>query len=210
MYTLYYSEGSCSMAVHALLNEIGAAFELKDTSIKAGRNRSPEFLRINPRGAVPVLVDDGHVIREGGAILIYLADKHQSPLLPRSGKERATALEWLLFANSTLHPAYSRTMSLKRSVEDAAVRTQLQEAGIQHITRLWQEVEDRLSQNAYVAGEDCTLADILLAVIANWQGYLPEPITFGPNIKRLLAAVTARPAFQKALREENVEYKAAA
>src|SRR5262249_40965590 len=97
MYKLYYSPGACSMAVHVLLNEIGAPLQLESASTKEGKNRSPEFLKINPRGQVPVLDMDGHIMREGGAILSYLCDKHNSPLLPREGIARADALEWLMF-----------------------------------------------------------------------------------------------------------------
>ena len=105
MYQLYYSPGACSMAVHVILNELNQPVELHKISLQEGDNRKPEFLRINPRGQVPVLVDDGFVIREGAAQIIYLLEKHKSPLLPASGKERAAALEWLCYANASLHVA---------------------------------------------------------------------------------------------------------
>jgi glutathione S-transferase len=58
MYHLYYSAGSCSMAIHIALREMGLDFDLIDTSLGAGKNRSAEFLALNPRGQVPVLVED--------------------------------------------------------------------------------------------------------------------------------------------------------
>src|SRR5580704_1768796 len=94
MYKLYYSPGACSMAVHVALNECNQPVTLEKINIR--EPRSPEFLKINPRGQVPVLMDDDLTIREGAAILIYLLEKHQSPLLPKSGKERAVALECLM------------------------------------------------------------------------------------------------------------------
>src|SRR5258706_9907840 len=93
MYTLYYSPGACSMAVHVVLGELGVPFETVNTSIPEGKNRSPEFLKINPRGQVPVLVEDGVVLREGAAIMITLMEKHNSPMLPKSGRERASTIE---------------------------------------------------------------------------------------------------------------------
>ena len=83
MYTLYYIPGACSMAIHVLLNELGQEVKLVNVGDpKGGRERPPEFLKINPRGNVPVLSDDGFIVREGAAIILYLLEKHKSPLLP--------------------------------------------------------------------------------------------------------------------------------
>lgn len=210
MYQLHYSPGACSMAIHVLLLEMGAKFEAVNASIKDGKTRTPEFLKINPRGQVPVLVEDGKVMLEGGAILTYLADKHKSLLLPRDGWERAQALQWLMFVNSSLHPMYSRAAWLvMRAQGDEAARKNLAEQSCDAIQTMWDQVEEHLSKQPFLAGKDCTLGDVLLTVIANWS-FLPRSFTFGPNTKKLLKAVSARPAYQKALQSENVEYKAAA
>lgn len=208
MYELFYAPGACSLAIHALLREVGETPELHAVNLQAPR---PEALvKVNPRGSVPVLTDNGTAIREGGAILIYLADKHQSPLLPRDGLARAAALEWLMFANSTLHPTYSRSFFLARQMGDKAGENPLYTATIEAIQKLWDEVEAELATKPFIAGAHCTLADILLTVIGNWGAWLKQPLTFGPKTKDLFARVSARPAFQAALKAENVEYKAAA
>jgi glutathione S-transferase len=215
MYKLYYSPGACSMAPHVVLNEIGMPFEAVKVDLHAGEGQKPEFLKINPRGQVPVLVTEtGQVIREGAAILIYLMDKHQSPLLPaidkNGGKDRAAALEWLCFANATMHPAYGKIFGLMRLDIDKATQEKLVKAGIEQINKLWKEVDTRLAQTPYIAGKDITAADILLSVIANWGGYFPAKPELGANVKRMLAEVTKRPSYQEALKSEQVEYKAAA
>ena len=208
MYTLYYSPGSCSMAIHVLLNEVGAEFKLENTAIREGKNRSPEFLKLNPRGQVPALVEDGKSMLEGGAILAYLADKHASALLPKSGWERAKALEALMFCNSTLHPAYSRLFWLMRT-EEAGKDVYMAKAA-EWVNRLWQDVEAQLQNQPYMCGNECTIGDVLLTVIANWSANVPTPITIGPKTKALFARVIARPSYQKALATEGVEYKMAA
>jgi len=78
------------------------------------------------------------------------------------------------------------------------------------LNKLWATVEDRLGHSAWLAGAQITMADILLTVIANWSGNVGKPVTLGPRTKKLLQTVSARPAFQKALQAEQVEYKAAA
>ena len=208
MYTLYFSPGACSMAVHVILNELAVPFALENASIPDGKTRSPEFLKLNPRGQVPVLVEDGTSIKEGGAIILYLLDKHGSALLPESGLTRAKAMEWLAWCNASLHPAYSRAFGVKK-YEDEKVREAVMAAALADIQKLWDEAEARLSAAKFLAGDSCTGADILMAVIANWTQYFPG-LRLGPNVQRVLKDVTARPAYQKALKTEQVEYKAAA
>jgi glutathione S-transferase len=173
--------------------------------MQAGQNRTPEYLKINPRGQVPVLVDGDRVLREGAAILIHVLEKHDSLLLPKSGTARDEALEWLMFANATLHPAYGRTFFLKRN---GITEGPLVDAAIATINKLWEEVEQRLAAHTYICGEHMTIADILLTVIANWVA--PKPVTLGENTKRLLKTISSRPAYQQALQEEQSEYKAVA
>lgn len=208
MYQLYYAPGACSLAIHALLREVGETPELHPVNLQAPRPEA--LLKLNPRGSVPVLVDDGFAIREGGAIMVYLADKHQSPLLPCTGTERAAALEWLMFGNATLHPAYARVFFLSKQLGIDAASSPLYATAIAMIQKLWDEVETELSDKPYLCGQECTLADILVTVIANWGSWLQQPITFGENTKAMLAKVSARPAFQAALAAEKVTYKAAA
>jgi glutathione S-transferase len=207
MYKLYYSPGACSMGIHVALNECNQPVTLEKIDLMSGQGRTPEYLKINPRGQIPVLVDGDQVIREGAAILLHVLEKHNSPLLPKSGKERDTALEWLMFANATLHPAYARVFFLKRN---GTTEGALVDAAIANINSLWTEVDQKLASQPYICGSQATIADILLTVIANWSGNLPKPVTLGANTKRLLKEISSRPAYQKALAAEQVEYKAAA
>lgn len=209
MYKLFYSPGACSMAVHVLLNELGQNVTLESIALAEGKNRTPEFLKINPRGQIPVLADGDNVIREGAAMIIYLCEKHNSPLLPSKGIERATALEWLMFCNATLHPTYSRAFFLMKNAVDEKSKEQLLEIVFAQINKLWEEVEARLENNQYLCGNEITAADILLTVIANWSHRFAN-IKIGSRTKQLFAKVIARPAYKKALEVEQVEYKAAA
>ena len=208
MYTLYYSPGACSMAVHVIFNELGEKVNLVNVSVPQGQPKPAEFLKVNPRGQVPVVVDDGQAIREGGAILVYLLDKHKSPLLPREGKARARALEWLMFSNATLHPAYGKLFHASKALS-GDVQAHVKSAAIEQINKLWQDVEKHLSGSEYLAGDEITVGDILMTVIANWSANFPG-ITLGTNAKRLFKKVIARPSYQKALAAEKVEYKVAA
>ncbi len=195
------------MAVHVALNEINAKFELEKVSTAAGQ-KSPELLKVNPRGAVPVLKINDFVLREGAAILIYLLDSNDNSLLPKSGLQRAEALEWLSFANSTLHPAYSKCFFQHHVLGDKAPENALYKPSIEQIQKYWDEIEQRLNANEYLCGKEITIADILITVIANWSFYFKEPIKFGVKTKAFFSKIIARPSYQKALKVEGVEYKA--
>ncbi|MBU6235723.1 MAG: glutathione S-transferase family protein [Alphaproteobacteria bacterium] len=209
-YKLFYSPGACSMAVHICLLECGQNPEIVNADLHNAAGRNADFVKSNPRGQVPVVVEDGQVIREGAAQMIYLLDKFSSPLMPKSGIERARALEWLCWGNATLHPAYSKAFGAKKISDDANVQEMILASAFKGIQKLWDEAETVLSKQKYLAGDQPTMGDILMTVIANWNSYFPGKINLGPNVKRVLKEMVARPAYQKALAAEQVEYKAAA
>jgi glutathione S-transferase len=210
MYKLYYSPGACSLAIHVLLNEIDAKFEIENVAAPAGQPKSPEYLKINPRGSVPTLKIDDFILREGVAIMLHLLDNHQNSLLPKSGLERAKVLEWLCFANSTLHPAYSRCFFQHRILGDEAAKNVIYAPSIKAIQKYWDEIEEVISKQNYLAGSECSIADILVTVIANWSPAMKEPINFGSKTKEYFKRVIARPSYQKAMEAEGVTYKVAA
>ena len=102
MYTLYYHPNACSLATHTILNMIAQPVEI------IFRDAAENFLEINPANVVPVLKDGDCYLKEGAAILLHLLNKHDNDLLPKSGPERQRAIENMMFANATMHPAYGK------------------------------------------------------------------------------------------------------
>lgn len=207
-YQLYYATGTCSLAVHVLLREVGAEFELIKEDIKA-KPRDPEYLKLNPRGSVPILVVDGKVLREGAAILTYIAESHKSPLLPASGWERAKAQEWLAFANSTVHPVYGRLFAIKGKLGDAAAQDPFFQIGVATINKYWAEVESVLAGSEYIAGDQITVGDLLLSVIASWSPIISGEITFGEKTKAYFEKIRTRPTYVASVDAEKHAKKAA-
>lgn len=208
-YELYTMAGSCSMAIHAVMNELGLNPKIHIMEKNDGPNgiKSDAYKKLNPRANVPFITDDGKGMGEGGAILTYLCDK-EGKLLPKSGYERGKALQWLMFANSTLHPAYGRTFWINSNLPEDQREAALKAARSQ-IQDLWNYVEAQIEQagTTYCCGNEPTAADFLITTIANWN---PSAYTFGPKTKALLKNISARPSYQKALAAEKIEYKAAA
>ncbi len=192
------------MAVHIVLNEVGQKVELIKGRDEA-KNKTPDLMKVNPRGQVPVLIEEGRGLKEGAAQMIYLCEKYNSDLLPKSGWERAQTLQWLMTGNASLHPSYSRTNWLKKN-DGTDAQIAASRAGAQ---AYWDEIESTLAANGpYICGKNCTVADILITVIGHWAD--PGVYRYGPKTKALFEKVVARPSYQQALKAEGVEYKAAA
>jgi glutathione S-transferase len=202
-YKLYYSPGTCSLAVHAVLNAVGANFELVSVAGKA--NRSEDYLKLNPLGQVPVLLEDGKVLRESAAIIIHLLEKFRHPLLPASGEARVKTIQWLLFFNSTMHQAYGAYFLISKNITASETTAPVLNLISKRIQKLWRYVEAEINSE-YLCGDAPTAADILMAVIANWcQAIKPMPVP-GPKVKAICARVIKLPYFAKALKTEGVKY----
>ncbi len=202
MYTLYYSQGACSVATQVVLNELDQTYALIDV------NKQDDFTKINPIGAVPVLNDGEINLREGAAILLYLLDKHSNSLLASQGSERQKGIQDIMFANATMHPAYGRLFFLNQHIQDETVKQQALESAAAEINRLWQVIENELSQKNtlgafFLGGKSPSAADIMLTVYASWGVYFPVEIQLGVNTKRMMDAVENMPSYQRVLAAES-------
>ncbi|HLO94860.1 MAG TPA: glutathione S-transferase, partial [Burkholderiaceae bacterium] len=110
MFRLYFAPGNASLAPHLLLRELGQPFELVPVDRDQGAHRRPDYLRLNPNGLIPVLVDGELVLYETAAILLHLADRHpEAGLLPPLGSAaRAHAYKWLCWLSTGLQPTMGR------------------------------------------------------------------------------------------------------
>ncbi len=201
MYKLYYSPGACSLALHCLLNELKQDVEVID------RNKADDFDKLDSRGMVPVLVDDGKVIREGAAIALYLLEKHKNDMLPKDGLEKARFVEWLMFANATVHPGYSRMFFLGRALDDGPARMQALDAAKDIVNKYWAVVEKQLEKSTFIFGEKISVVDMMLAVYAGWNAHFPVGITLGDKTRLMIDAVKTHPAFVKAVADEQAASK---
>lgn len=102
MYKLYFIPGACSLATQVILRELNQPVEL------INRMMVKNFEQINPTGNVPVLDSGEQFLKEGAGIVLYLLDKHPNNLFPVNHQEKRAAVENILFANATMHPAYSK------------------------------------------------------------------------------------------------------
>jgi glutathione S-transferase len=175
------------------LKELDADFEFVPVNLLAGEHRRPEFLRLNPAGRVPVLVDGDLVIPESAAIVFYLADKYRDKgLLPAGLKERAQAYRWVMFAVTELEqPLWRITRHTalyppdKRSPADIALA---KEEFIAMATVLERHLEGR----QFIVGDGVTVADCVTAYLIDWANEL-KLIEGLPQLRAYLERMYARP-----------------
>ena len=198
---LYYSPGACSLSPHIVLKESGLAFEAIAAPTKTHKLADgTDYYTIHPLGYVPLLVlDDGRQLREGPAIVQYIADlvpdKH---LAPANGSwERYKLQEWLNTISTELHKGFSPlfTPNMPELAREMA-KTRL-------ISRLtW--VDGELAGKNYLMGDTFSVADAYLFVVAGWGKHVGVDIADMANLSAFLVRVGARPAVQEALRAEGL------
>jgi len=191
MYTLYYSQGACSVATQVVLRELGQDVKIIDAK------QDNNFKSVNPVGAVPVLIDGNKTLTEGAAIMLHILNKHKSSLFPENEDERLKSTQDIMFANATMHPAYGRLFFLAQHVSDEKVKQETLNAAAESINQLWQVIESQLADKSFLGGDSPSAADIMLTVYSRWGQYFPVDIIIGDKTARMLDAVQAMPNFIK-------------
>ncbi|MCC2604629.1 glutathione S-transferase family protein [Planctobacterium marinum] len=197
MYTLYYVPDSCSLATHTILKLLGQTPRLKSAKSLS------DYETVNPTKMVPALATGERLYTEGAAIILHLLDNHPNPLMPVSGEARQTAIEYMMLANASMHPAYSRLFFAANHIQDEQVRLEFFNAAAQAINQLWQVVEAKLGEGPYLRGTELSPADVLLAVYSRWGQFFPVDIRIGEKAQRMIQQVLEHDAFQTALAEQN-------
>lgn len=199
MYKLYTIPGSCSTGIHILLNVLNQPFEV------ITKDSVEHFDAISPTGAVPVLDDNGTLLREGGAIALYLLEKHKSDMLPQDLLEKGAFLQKMMFNYSTMHPAYNRLFFAMANYT-GAMQEEAYAVAAKAISRLWKVVDTQLASSRFVSGEHVTINDYMLCIYANWGTFFKVDISLGANVERMIKEVSQLPEFQSAFKAEGLEY----
>lgn len=193
MYQLYYSPGSASLAVHWMLIEIGAPFELVLTDTAIGAHKRPDYLKLNPAGLVPTLIVDGAPMGESAAILMLLAERHPDKgLAPAVGApERAGYLQAMVYLANTLLPSFRAWFYSHEPAGEAAADA-VQAAARARIEAAWDRLDGQLTnQGPYLLGERLSAVDFLATMLMRWSRNMPRPATAWPNLARYLARMRA-------------------
>jgi glutathione S-transferase len=192
-----------TLKIRFALAEIGAGHEFVPVDLAKGESRKPEFLRINPHGKVPVLVDGDFALPESDAILWYLGEKFpDAKLLPRLGGDdtlqaRAQILRFLGIASTAMYPAYSEWWNATNSDDPAKRNPAAADAALAKVTRALGVLEKTLASGEHLVGV-FSLADIANAsIIFSLKRRLPaDPLDAFERTRAWYERVTARAAWR--------------
>lgn len=188
--------------IHIMLEEVGLPYRVHAINIGAGDQFQPDFLKISPNNKIPAIVDpqgpDGQPLAmfESGAILIYLAEK-AGQLLPSSPRARYGVLQWLMFQMAHIGPMLGQAHHFLQYAPQKipyAIERYANEA-----RRLYGVLDRQLTQSAYVAGDDYTIADIAIWPWLRAPDKQGVEIADYPQVARWFAQIAQRPAVQRGL-----------
>lgn len=200
---LYYSPGACSLAPHVALREWGVPFEARRVTLAKGEHMLPEYLVLNPRARVPLLIIDGEPIRENSGILTWIGQ--QSGLYPKAGTlEAAKTGEWLGWMTSVLHIAFALIWRGERFATDKALHPALRQRGYDLVGEHFAEIDAALGGRDYLVGDSFTVADCNLLPFYRWGGRIGLDMSTYPNWGAHAARMLERKAVTEALAAEEI------
>ena len=206
---LYYYPANANLAPHILLEEAGCEHELVLVDRRSDQQKSPEYLRLNPNGRIPVLVSGELVLFEAAAICLYLADLYPGArLAPLIGTpERAHFYKWLTFLSNTVQPAYMAFRYPEQYSDEPQAQEGVRRMAVQRLTRAFHVLEEALATGPFLLGAEYSACDAYLYMLTWWAERLAPPPSTLPGVRRCVRAVAARPATQRACAAETIELR---
>jgi GSH-dependent disulfide-bond oxidoreductase len=194
----YYHTTPNSMKVALLLEELGLSYKIIPIDIFKGEQHSDGFLKINPNGKVPAVVDDGVVVFDSHAILLYLARKHDM-FMPTDAAEYATMLSWLQMIATGLSPFSGQAIHFMHYAPEQipyATNRYLRE-----VERHYAVLDARLATTPFLSGDMYTIADMAAWGWLNSAGYIlgEKGLADYTHLTRFMANIAQRPAHARVM-----------
>ncbi len=202
MLKLYYAPGACSTASHIGLKESGAKYDSQALSFAKNEQKTPEYLKINPRGRVPALVVDEGTIVENTAILDYVAARYAPQLMPRDPVQRARAISLMAWFSNNVHPAFTHIGRPERFADDPAVFDGLKAKGRDNFWAALQEIDGLLAGKTWILGEAFSVVDGYALVFYGWGKRIGLPVGDLAHYTAWKDRMLARPAVRRVLERE--------
>lgn len=189
--TLFHSPHTRSSSVLTLLEELGAPYELRVLNMKAGEQRQPAYLAVNPLGKVPAILDGDTLVTEQAAIFIHLADRFpQAGLAPAlDDPHRGAYLRWLVYYAACYEPALVDRWQKRAPVAPM-------DCPYGDFDSMLGVIEAQLAQGPYLLGDTLSAADVLWGVALGW-GLAFDLVPQRPVLVEYAARIGERAAFKR-------------
>lgn len=208
---LYFAPGACSFVPHTLLEVAGAAFEPTMVKLHKGEQNEAAYKAINPRGQVPVLVDDGQVITQIVAIVLYLDQKFPTAgFLPTEALARAKALETLMWMNNTVHITFAHIVMPHKYSDQPEVQAQLKTYNTGVYRNLLSELQSMVvaaqaAGQAWLSGAHFGPLDGYALTLTRWGSLVGiDPLGY-PALWAFVNHVATQPAVARVIERERLQ-----
>lgn len=203
---LYFSPGACSFVPHALLEMAGATFEPAMVKLAAGEQKTPEYLAINPRGQVPVLVVDGYPLTQVVAICNYLNDSFpEQNFLPKDPIAKAKALSTLAWMNNSAHTTFTHVFRPGNFAASEASVAEVKSFMTAKYMTILQELDAMAAKAApWLAGAHPGPLDLYATVLMRWGGYAGQDPTKLTHLWAHAQKVAALPGVARTIERERL------
>ena len=194
----YHSPMSTATITNVVLEELGVPCEKIKVDIQKGGTHTPEFLRLNPNGKVPLLVHDGTPIWESAAITMYLGDVFgvEKNLYPAAGPKRGEAMKWITWTNVTFGDGVARW--LRNTADWTPVEQHNAKAAEAGLADLWNCLRILNEGRQFLVG-DYTLADAHLNSFTDWLRFMKMDFSAYTNLNAWTGRCAARPGYARAM-----------
>jgi glutathione S-transferase len=208
MLQLHYFPANANAAPHMLLEEIGVEHGLVLVDRAKNAQKSRTYLKINPNGRIPVLVDDNLIVSETAAIVLHLVDQNaDAGLAPKIGTPaRAKFYQWLIFLTNSLQEELMTWQYPERLAgTDVSAREVVKRGAEARASTFLDVVEDHLKANGPLfLGSKLSAVDFYLVMLSRWARPMTKPPRSRPSIAKLLDKVTALPSVRRAYEQEGI------
>jgi len=208
MLQLHYYPGNASMTPHMLLEELGVPYTLQYVDRTVQAHKAADYLKLNPNGLIPVLVDGDLVLYETAAICLHLADTHpQAALAPPLGTpERAHFYKWLAWLTNTLQAALIIYFYPERWADDAAAIAQVRAHAEASIGRMLDQLDAEFARHdgPFLLGSEFSAVDPFAFMLCRWTRGFGRPARSLRHLAPFLERMLARPAVQRTIEQEGL------
>jgi glutathione S-transferase len=209
MYTLYYYPSNANLAPHILLEEMGVPYRLELVDRKQQAHKTPEYLRLNPSGLIPVLTDGGMALPETAAICLHLVDKHpEKKLAPKVGtSERAQFYRWQVYLTNTVQAELIIYYYPERLADDETGAEMVKRHAEERMGAMLDILEAQLAKSGgpWLLGTQYSAVDPYLFMMCRWTRNMANPARNRPLLKAFLDRMIARPAVKTAHEQETLQ-----
>lgn len=199
---LYYLKGACPLASHIVMAWIGQPYSLHEVS--RAELKEPEFLKLNPLGAVPVLVDRDLVLTQSSAILEYLAEiEPTANLIGNTPSQRAEIRRWLAIINADIHRNFGIIFGIQNYLQTESAQAELKANTAKRLRQFFELINQQLEGKDWLIGKR-SIADPYLYTVLRWADMVDVDLSGLENLHRFKRHMEADSGVMKALQEQGL------